>query len=107
MEAMAETKCLDYNLDKSCFLVAGGKKVIKSIENDLSVNPLTFCGQNMKRVLQNKYLGDELCPSLSESVTATVNKRKGVALQSIHDICTIVEDCRAGVIGGFSVALDL
>ena len=35
MEALAETKLLNYNLEKSCFIVLGNKKSRKEVEEQL------------------------------------------------------------------------
>ena len=39
MEAMAETKLLDFNMDKSCIIVIGKKKIKKDMEAKLDLNP--------------------------------------------------------------------
>ena len=44
IEAAMETKLLDFNLDKSCYLLLGSNVNKEKIENELKVNPLTLCG---------------------------------------------------------------
>ena len=46
METMAETKLLDFNLDKSCFILMVDKKSRQELEKQLAVNPLQLCGAN-------------------------------------------------------------
>ena len=49
MEAMAETKLLDFNMDKSCLIVIGKKKKVREdMENKLAQNPPLLYGKNMK-----------------------------------------------------------
>jgi hypothetical protein len=75
MEALAETKLLNYNLEKSCFIVIGKKKPRQKMEEQLQKCPIYLCGGIMKQEEQAKYLGDWLsCFGLSESAAATVNK---------------------------------
>ena len=107
METMIETKLLDFNLDKSCFIVCGNKKARARLQSELDNNPLTLCGRRMKQVFVDKYLGDQLSVSLSESVKATVNKRTGVATHSIYEIRSVIDDCRAKVVGGMTAAFDM
>ena len=108
METMAETKLLDFNLDKSCFLVMGGKRPRQEIEDKLALNPLQLCGSDMKKEDKFKYLGDYLSSlGLAGSVEATVNKRKGLVTRSIFEIRTVVEDCRSQICGGLTAGLDM
>jgi hypothetical protein len=39
IEAAMETKLLDFNLDKSCYLLMGSNDNKEKIENELKVNP--------------------------------------------------------------------
>ena len=57
----------------------------------------------MTEVKVTKYLGDCLAPSLEDSVHQTVLKRIGLANHSIYEIRTIIEDSRAGTIGGINI----
>ena len=108
MESVMETKLLDFNLDKSCVIVMGSRKQKTEVEGQLEQNPLTLCGKKMVNVQMEKYLGDMLCSAgLSESVHATVLKRKGQVISSILDTKAVVEDCRANVVGGIVSGLDI
>ena len=49
MEAMAETKLLDFNMDKSCFIVIGNIKVNQDMQDKLALNPPTLYGKVMKQ----------------------------------------------------------
>jgi hypothetical protein len=108
MEALAETKLLDYNLDKSCFVVIGRKKSRQEIQVQLESQPIQLCGRNMKQEEHAKYLGDWLsCLGLSASVDTTVMKRKGLVVKSIYEIRSVVDDCRSQVCGGLTAGLDI
>ena len=108
MEAMAESKLLDYNLSKSCFMVFSDTKKLADIEADLNLNPIILCGKPMERVKEAKYLGDWLnCLGLDASVQLTVNKRKSHVLRSAQDIRKIVDDHRCNALGGLVVGLDI
>ena len=53
-----ESKLLDLNLDKSCFIVLGSKKTVNEMKSELKACPLTLCGKPMKEKVSDKYLGD-------------------------------------------------
>ena len=108
MEAMAETKLLDFNMDKSCLIIIGQGKARKVLEDQFDENPPLLYGQKMKRVTCEKYLGDQISSGgMAESVIATINKRKGKVIQSIFEISTLMEDCRGHVTGGITTALEI
>ena len=82
MEAMAETKLLDFNMDKSCYIVIGKGK--------------------------DKYLGDQIsCDGLAASVAATIDKRGGKVIKATFEIRAIIDDCRSHVVGGITAGLDI
>ena len=58
IDCVMETKLLDFNLDKSCFIIIGGKKAQQDIRESLITNPLKLSGKEMKEVPNEKYLGD-------------------------------------------------
>ena len=104
MEAMVETKLLDYNMDKSCFMIIGDKKACQEMEKQMEKFPLGLCGSKLKQETKSKYLGDQsCCLGLTESVALTVRKRKGLVTKSIYEIRAVVEDCRSQVVGGWAV----
>ena len=78
------------------------------IEKQMETTPLTLCGQEMKCLEKEKYLGDMICSGgLAASVQATVMKRKGQVVSSILDTKAVVEDCRANVVGGITAGLEI
>ena len=108
MRGVAETKLLNFNLDKSGYLLFGSKKRRQEMLSQLAANPLTLCGRQMKHFDKVKYLGDYLCENgLTESVHQTVMKRKGLATRAIYDIKCILEDCRSCLTGGLMSGLDI
>ena len=107
IEEMAEEKLLDFNFDKSCYLLIGKKKFQNKINNQLSQKPIMFCGQQMKMVKSERYLGDYIGHSLAESVFITVQKRKGLCKRLISEIKVTLKDCRINVIGGLTTGLEI
>jgi len=106
LEVMAETKLLDFNLEKSGFMQIGKSKMTQKFKEQLLKNPITLCGKPMSCVNEAKLLGDWLSDKgLAESVATTVKKRKGLVIASIYEIRTVVDDVRSNSIGGLSVAL--
>ena len=61
----------------------------------------------MKEVKVMKFLGDYICNSIEDSVHQTVSKRIGIAKQAVYEIRAIIEDRRAGCIGGINLAFDI
>ena len=107
IEDMAEKKLLDFNLDKSCVIIIGSRKFRRNKKEELETNPLTFCDEIMKVVESERYLGDFIGPSLSESVFITVKKRKVMVQRLISEIKVTIEDCRSSVVGGISAGLQI
>ena len=107
MEVVLEEKLLDFNLLKSAFLIVGNKKARKKLQKEVDKDPITLCNQPMKQVLQEKYLGLQLAPTVAGSIAATIKKRLGLAFHSIHEIRTILEDSRVDAVGSLIVGLDV
>ena len=108
MEAIAESKLLDFNLNKSCYMIIGNNSNCEAIKDEIKANPIMLCNQQMTCVSEAKYLGDWICEDgLEESVACTVNKRKGLAISSIYEIRSVVEDCRIMLCGGVLAGLDI
>ena len=108
MEALAETKLLNYNLEKSCFIVIGKNKERKEIQQQLVHQPLKLCGNDMVQEENAKYLGDWIsCFGLSDSVNVTIKKRKGLVTLAIYEIRAVVDDCRSKICGGLKVGIDI
>ena len=77
------------------------------IQRQLESNPLRLCGSEIKEVQSNKYLGCMLGPSVSQSVSDTVNNRIGMARRAIYEIRAVIEDSRANAIGAIEVGINL
>ena len=86
IEDTTEKKLLDFNLEKSCLIIIGSKRFEKKINEDLKINPIKFCNEVMRISDSEKYLGDYISSSLSESVFKTIQKRKGLAMRLICEI---------------------
>lgn len=103
-----ESKLLDFNLDKSCFMVVGNKTAQVKVKSKLKEQPLILCKAPMKCVESEKYLGDQISASgLADSVLDTVNLRAGKVTTSIYEIKAILEDCRIHSVGGIVAGLEL
>ena len=108
VEAMAETKLLDFNLDKSVIIIIGKANVRSKMEDDFTANPPLLYGEKMKQVAQEKYLGDQISNGgLGASILATISKRRGKVLQTIFEIKAVIDDCRSHVIGGIVTGLEI
>ena len=102
-----ESKLLDLNTDKSCFIVMGKKQVVKDLRNDLQASPLTLCGMEMKEKVSDKYLGDYIhSGGPGPSVHCTISNRYGRIILGIIETRAIVDDCRINVVGGLQSGLD-
>ena len=105
---MLASKGLDFNLDKSIFIVVGNKKFQKEVTDQLEEFPLMLCKERMKQVEQYSYLGETIHGlGVGMSALCTINKRYGVAYRAIFEIKTIIEDIRSNVPGGFMCGLKL
>ena len=108
MEAVMESKLLDFNHDKSVLIVMGSKKKKDMIEEEMMDCPPTLCGEVMKMTNSEKYLGDMISSDgLADSVTATVLKRKGSVITNIFETKAVIEDCRANSVGGLLVGIEI
>ena len=108
MEAVMESKLLDFNHDKSVLIVMGSKKKKDMIEEEMMDCPPTLCGKVMKMTNSEKYLGDMISSDgLADSVTATVLKRKGSVITNIFETKAVIEDCRANSVGGLLVGIEI
>ena len=107
MEALAESKLLDYNHEKSSMLILGSRKFQKKINDELKSNPIIFCGKIMAVKESEKYLGDYLTNNLSESVFKKTQHRKGLVLRLIQKIRVTIDDIRSKCLGGLKPGLDI
>ena len=53
MEAMAETKLLDFNMDKSCLIIIGKKSARSKLKKEVEQNPPLLKSQFVKQNLTN------------------------------------------------------
>lgn len=108
VEAMAETKLLDFNLDKSCIIIIGKGKPRIEMEKKFSENPPLLYGQEMNIVTEDKYLGDQISAGgLGPYILATIKKRRGLVISKIFKIKAVIDDCRSHMTGGIQTGLDI
>ena len=72
IEEMTKEKILDFNLEKSNFLIVGNRKERRKLKEQVTKTPLLLCGEKMRETKSLKYLGEYLCPDLQESIHETV-----------------------------------
>ena len=107
VESCMESKLLDLNTDKSCYILMGSKKCVKMLESELSVTPLTLCGDKMKGKVSDKYLGDYIhSMGPSASVQCTISYRYGGIVSGILETRAIIDDCRVNTVGGLQSGID-
>ena len=105
---MAETKLLDFNIEKSCFIIIGKGKDKRRLKEEFKVSPPQIYGRNMTQSSEEKYLGEQIhMDRNSASVAATIEKRGGKVLKFIFEIRAILDDCRSHTVGGLSAGLDI
>ena len=75
MEEVVGKKGLEFNYEKSMFLVMGNKKTRAKLQEEIRKTPIKLSNQNMKEVTVMKYLGEQISFNLEESVKQTVTKR--------------------------------
>ena len=100
IESCMESKLLDLNKEKSCYIVIGSDKSTAKIKSELKDNPLKLCGDQMKQKENDKYLGDYLhCHGTGASVCCTISDRQGCTSLSIFESRAIIDDCRINTVG--------
>ena len=108
MDNVMETKLLDFNIDKSCYIVIGDKEAKAKIRESLKENPLKLSGKLMKEADHEKYLGDYISGlGSAETAFITVTKRHRKAMNAIFEIKAVIEDCRINVVGGLTTGLEI
>jgi hypothetical protein len=101
IDSVMQTKLLD----KSCYIIVGKNKCQKE---SFKANPLQISGNSMKKVSEEKYLGDYIpTKGLADSIIVTIDKRMKKANTAIMEVRAVVEDCRAMVTGGISTGLEI
>ena len=108
MHDVAESKLLNFNLDKSGFTVFCSKRRRLEIQSKSEGRPLQLSGKDMNHFSDIKYLGDYLSEeSLAESIHQTVMKCEGIFIRAIYDVKYILKDCRTYITGGLLSGFDL
>ena len=107
MENILENKLLDFNLQKSAYIIAGSKKARQKLKVKVEGNPIMLCSQLMKEVTSEKYLGCQLSATVADCVINTVNKRLGLATQHIYEIRAVLEDSRNRSVGSVTTAFQM
>ena len=107
MENVIAKKGLEFNTEKSMYIVMGNKKARNKIKSEFDKSPITLCGDKMKEVKVLQYLGESLSINLEDSVHQTVVRRVAVARHAIFEIRTVIEDTRANSLGALNTAFHI
>ena len=105
MEAVAESKLLDFNLDKSSVILIWSKKFIRITKEKYKVNPIMLCNHKIKLSESESFLGDKIGSSLSISVSH--NSKETGTYKETHQWIHHDIDCRSHMIGGITLGLDI
>ena len=108
MRNVAETKLLDFNVGKSGFVLFASKRRRPEFIDKIHKQPLELCDKIMNQLSSVKYLGDYLHEKgLAESAHLTVSKRKGIVVRAIHEIKSVISDCRVNTTGKIISGIEL
>ena len=107
LEKLLEEKLLDFNLTKSGFLITGSQKARKKLKREVDHQPLMLCKSRMSQESELRYLGMQLAATCAESVSATVNRRLGIANHAIYEISAVIRDSRASALGAVTTAMSI
>ena len=107
-QALMKDKQLEINLDKSILMIMAPKRNKKRIEEEIKKFPVKYEDKDLKIKSQEKWLGDWIhTGGSSESISATLNARKGRIMNAINEAIAIIEDSRMHRMGGIQCGLDL
>ena len=106
MNLVMKERGLALNRDKSVCLIMGSKEQMKAASKEMETNPVR-CGEvELKEQEVWKWLGQHLSSKgLGDSVAVTVAAREGRVRGACLEIAQIVNDWRAGVVGGLDTAI--
>ena len=99
-EMVMASKALEVNIDKSVYLLAGRKKNVEKIRQELEREPLLYKGSKIKERKTEKWLGQMINGAgLKESTISTINERMFRIFNIINETISIVEDSRMNRLG--------
>ena len=103
-----ESKALEVNISKSIFMLAGRKRNVEKIRQEIEKNPIKYNGTKMKEKLTEKWLGDIIdVKGNKESSLASINERKYRIFNSINETVAIIEDSRLNRLGSMKSAVSI
>ena len=89
-------------------MIFSDRKQTTKIYSELEKSPITFDGAALDVKEKYKCLGDILdVRGESECITSTINARKGLIYNTIHETIAIIEDSRMQRLGGLQCGLDI
>ena len=107
VEHLLESKLLDINELKSCFLIVGNKKAREKLQKKVDDVPLMLAGTKLRQATAEKYLGFRISATVDDSVASTVSSRLGAAYQAIYQARSVVQDSRSSAVGQLSLIFDI
>ena len=107
IDSVMKQKQLQLNDTITGYILMGDPTIANVTRRELSAVPL-MCGSiKTKEKNEDKYLGDMLAESLSQSILATINDRQAKVRGAMMEAKLLVEDFRSQAIGGILSGLDL
>ena len=92
-----DSKALNFNIDKSTYLLIGKKKNIERIRSEIEKNPLIYKDNVVKEKTTEKWLGSSInAAGLKESTIST-----------IKETISIIEDSRLNCLGALKCAKEI
>ena len=85
-----ESKLLDLNVDKSCFIIIGNTSYTQDLRNEIKQYPLQLCGIMMKEKTTDKYLGDLITSDCKINYNIEERYNKGIGISN-HIIILLKE----------------
>ena len=109
MSKVMEMKKLQMNVSKCGTMFFGKKKEVDTKKLEIEESKcLTINDNPVPFKITEKYLGDFFhCEGLNKSAETTVNKRFGLALNSVVELKCVIEDFRMHKLGGIRCGLEI
>ena len=105
MDAAIKMMQVRQNKDKTGYILMGPKDMVEEVRERAKKNPIQCGDWEVKKIEQEKWLGDWFTNGLQKSVMATIRDRAPKIRRASFEIVNIVKDYRAQRVGGFMTGL--
>ena len=105
METVMGMMQVESNQSKCGYILLGPKHLVEEARKYLEERPIRVGDWVVQELHQEKWLGDQICNGLKQSIMATIQSRAPKIRRAAYEIVNIVRDYRAQRIGGFATAL--